>query len=108
MRGLEEDAQFHSGFVALIFLEYAGDDGSGKTLFRVHKVERLGGEAVCVGLLGGWIVCDCDLPAANGQHMRWNGDANVGRKAVQAVPAHREPTSGVEQVAGVIADVGEL
>jgi hypothetical protein len=37
-----------------------------------------------------------------------DGDADGRGEAVEAVATHREPASGVKQVAGVVADVGEF
>ena len=51
---------------------------------------------------------DRHFAAADHQHVR--GHCHVDRRgeAVQAEAADREPASRVEQVAGVVADVGQL
>ena len=108
MRRLEEDVQVHARFVALVFLKNSGNDGPGKARLVGDERESLGRQDAGVGFLAAARSATRALPAANHQHMRRHGDADGRREAVQAVPAHREPASGVQQIAGVIADVGEL
>ena len=40
--------------------------------------------------------------------MSWNRNADRRGEAVQAVATHRKPAASIEQVAGVVANVGEL
>ncbi len=48
------------------------------------------------------------LTATNHDHVRRHRDVHGGSKAVDAVGVHRKPASGVEQVTGVVADVGQF
>ncbi len=107
MRGLEVDVQFHTGFVALVFLKDASDDRAGKTWFIRNEGERLGGQNRSCSLLGRRNVGDGSLATSNYQHMRGQGNADGRGEAIQAVTADREPASGIKKIAGVIADGGE-
>src|SRR5580692_5928367 len=40
--------------------------------------------------------------------MRGHGDADGCREPVETVAAYREPAPGIEQVAGVVADISEF
>src|SRR5205085_199174 len=48
------------------------------------------------------------LTTANDREVRRNGDVDGGGEAVDAVVHHRKPASRVQQVTGVIADIGQL
>src|SRR6266851_5323706 len=108
MRGLEKDVQVHSGFVALVLLKHSGNDSSGKAGLAGDKGKSFGGKDAGVRLLRSRSVGDGRLPAANREHMRGHGYADRGGETVETVTADREPASGIEQVAAVVADISQL
>ena len=75
MRGLEVDVQVHSGFVAFIFLEDARDDGAGEARLGIDERECLGGKAVGIGFLRGWILGDRGLSTSDHEHVGRDGAA---------------------------------
>ena len=106
--GFEEDVQVHAGFVALIFLENAGNNGAGETRLGINEGKRLGGKAVGIRLIRRRIVSNRRFSASDHQHVRGDSNANSRREPVEPVSAHREPPSGVEQIAGVVANGSEF
>jgi hypothetical protein len=55
--------QVHAGFVALIFLEDAGNDGAGEARLRIDEGKCLGGKPVAeFGFLEGGLSVTVDFP----------------------------------------------
>ena len=69
------------------------------------KVKVLVGRTLALGLFDGRGVGNRRLPAADHEHVRGQGDADRRGESIQAIAVDREPASGIEQIAGVIADV---
>src|SRR5258708_13645103 len=108
MRGLEKDVQVHSCFVTIVLLKHSGNDSSGKAGLAGDKGKGLGGKDAGIGLLRSRSIDDGRLAAANREHMRGHGYADRGGETVETVTADREPPSGIEQVAGIVADVSQF
>src|SRR5260221_11102687 len=109
MRGLEENVQIQPGFVALVLgRKNSGNDGARKAGFAGDKSKSLRGQDAGIGLLRSGSVSDGGLSAPNYGHMGGHGYADRRGKPVQPVAADREPPSGIEQVAGIVAVVSQL
>ena len=80
----------------------------GKLGLLETKVKVLVGSTLVAGFFGATGSVDRDLAAADHEHVRRHGHVDGRSEAVQAESADREPASGIEQVAGVVADVGQL
>src|SRR5579859_6666486 len=108
MRRLEEDMQIHARFIALVLLKNSRDDGARETGLVRNEGESLRRQNAGVGLLRGWCFRDGGFSAANREHVGGNRHADGRSEAIQPKPADREPPPGIEQVAGVIPNIGEL
>src|ERR1700724_869815 len=108
MRGLKEDVQVDTRFVAFVFLENSGHDGARKAGLVRYKGKSPIGQATGVWLFRSRTVADCLFSAANRHHMRGHRYADRRSKTVETISRHREPASGVEQVTGIIAHISEL
>src|ERR1700677_888746 len=102
--------QVDTRVVTFVFLEGAGNDGSGKTWFIPLKGEGLRVRDLDCGLLrsrsrgrSGRFSATADH-----HHVRRHGHTDGRCKTVDAVSRNRKPQSGVEQIAGVWTNVGEL
>src|SRR5260221_1093580 len=109
MRGLEENVQIQPGFVALVLRrKNSGNDGARKAGFAGDKSKSLCGQDAGIGLLRSGSVSDGGLSAPNYGYMGGHGYTDRRGKPVQAVAADWEPPSGIEQVAGIVADVSQF
>ncbi len=105
---LEEHVQVDARFIGLEFLERPGNDRARKT-----RLVRAEGESFGVCKCGRGLLC-CRrrrgrfFPTADHHHVRRNCNADRRSKAVDAISRDRKPQSGVKQIAGIRADIGEL
>src|SRR3977135_987966 len=108
MRGLEENVQGHTRFVAFVFLENSGHDGARKAGLARYKGKSLIRQATGVWLFRSRTVADGLFSAANRDHMRGHGYADRRRKTVETISRYREPASSVKQITRIIAHISEL
>src|SRR6267143_2039770 len=108
MRGLKENVQLNTRFVAFVFLENSGHDGARKARLVRCKGKSPIRQATGIGLFRSRTVADCLLSAANRDHMRGHRYADRRRKTVETISSYREPASSVKQITRIIAHVSQL
>src|SRR5258707_12779432 len=108
MRGLKEDVQVDTRFVAFVFLENSGHDCARKAGPVRYEGKSPIRQATGVWLFRSRTVADCLFSAANRDHMRGHRYADRRRKTVETVSSYREPASGVKQITGIVAHISEL
>ncbi len=80
----------------------------GKLGLSETNVKVLVGKTLALGFFEAGVSETRGLSAADREHVRGNGHADGRSESVQTETADREPSPGVEQVAGVVADIGQL
>src|SRR4051794_32388184 len=108
MKRLKEYVEINSAFIAFVFLEYSGDDSSGKTRLVVDKTISLGRQSPRNYFFRRWIAGFCLLSAANDDHVRRQRDVDGCCKAVNTIRIHWKPPAGIKQIAGVIPNGCQL
>src|ERR1700687_4213774 len=108
MGGLEKHVQIQAGLVALVLLKHSGNNRAWETWLSGDKRESLGRQDAGIGLLGSRSVANRRRAASDYEDVRRHGHADGRGETVKAIAVHREPPAGIEQITGVVADIGQL
>ena len=107
MRRLEKDVEIHARVVAFVLLKHSSNDGSRKARLVGDKSESLRRKHAGVRLVRSRMVRCREFAATDDEHVRGQSNVNRRGEAIDAKTADRKPSSGIEQVGRVVADVGE-